>query len=118
MLSTEAGYAALSAWAEGFGALGRAGVKASGSFGVGLLARFLRVRGARGVEVNRPNRHHRCKFGQHDAAEAEATARALQANTATSEPKKSADGPEPHASAPPFSRSSPRVINPLINDCK
>ena len=33
MLSTEAGYAALLAWAEGFGALGRAGVKASGSFG-------------------------------------------------------------------------------------
>ena len=118
MLSTEAGYAALLAWAEGFGALGRAGVKASGSFGVGLLARFLHVRGASVVGVNRPNRQHRCKFGKHDAAEAEATTRGLQANTATGEPKKSADGPEPHASAPPFSRFSQRVINPLINDCK
>src|SRR3954453_22172796 len=60
--STEAGYAALVAWAEQFGALGRAGVEGSGSFGVGLL-RFLRARGVKVVEVNRPNRQHRRRFG-------------------------------------------------------
>jgi transposase len=89
--STEAGYAALVAWAEEFGALLRAGVEGSGSFGVGLV-RFLRARGVEVVEVNRPNRQHRRRFGKHDTTDAEAAARALQANTATGEPK-SADGP-------------------------
>src|SRR5215212_8189943 len=60
--STEAGYAALVAWAEEFGTLLRAGVEGSGS------------------------------FGKHDTADAEAAARALQADTAIGEPK-SADGP-------------------------
>src|SRR5215218_8256278 len=89
--STEAGYAALVAWVEEFGTLERAGVEGSGSFGVGL-ARFLRARGVEVFEVNRPNRQHRRRFGKHDTADAEAAARALQADTATGEPK-SADGP-------------------------
>src|SRR5829696_7714390 len=87
--STEAGYAALVAWVEEFGTLERAGIEGSGSFGV-RLARFLRARGVEVVEVNRPNRQHRRRFGKHDTADA--AARALQANTATGEPK-SADGP-------------------------
>jgi transposase len=91
VLTTEAGYAALVAWAEEFGTLERAGVEGSGSFGVGL-ARFLRARGVEVVEVDRPNRQHRRRFGKHDTADAEAAARALQAATATGEPK-SADGP-------------------------
>jgi transposase len=91
VLTTEAGYAALVTWAEKFGTLERAGVEGSGSFGVGLT-RFLRARGVEVVEVNRPNRQHRRKFGKHDSADAEAAARALQANTTTGEPK-SADGP-------------------------
>ena len=84
--STEAGYAALVAWAEEFGALGRVGVEGSGSFGVGLV-RFLRARGVQVVEVNRPNRQHRRRFGKHDTADAEAAARALQADIVTGEPK-------------------------------
>lgn len=89
--TTEAGYAALLAWAEGFGTLDRIGVEGSGSFGVGLT-RFLRTRGVDVVDkVNRPNRQHRRKFGKHDTADAEAAARAVQANTATGEPK-AADG--------------------------
>src|SRR5215213_140185 len=89
--STEAGYAALVAWAEEFGTLLRAGVEGSGSFGVGLV-RFLRARGVEVLEVNRPNRQHRRRFGKHDTADAEAAARALQADIAIGEPK-SADGP-------------------------
>jgi transposase len=89
--ATDAGYAALVAWAEGFGRLDRVGVEGSGSFGVGL-ARFLRARGVPTVEVNRPNRQHRRRFGKHDTADAEAAARAVQAKSATGEPK-SADGP-------------------------
>src|SRR5215217_5518819 len=88
--STEAGYAALVGWAEEFGTLAFAGVEGSGSFGVGL-ARFLRARGVEVFQVNRPNRQHRRRFGKHDTTDAEAAARALQADTATGEPK-SADG--------------------------
>ena len=40
----------------------------------------------------RPNRQHRRRFGKHDTADAEAAARALQADAATGEPK-SAEGP-------------------------
>jgi transposase len=53
--------------------------------------RFLRARGVGVVEVNRPNRQHRRRFGKHDTADAEAAARAVQANVATGEPK-AADG--------------------------
>ena len=67
--TTEAGYAELVAWVEGFGVLGRVGVEGSGSFGLGL-ARFLRTSRAVGVvEVNRPNRQHRRRFGKHDTAQ-------------------------------------------------
>jgi transposase len=89
--ATDGGYAELVAWAEGFGVLDRVGVEGSGSFGVGL-ARFLRAGGVEVVEVNRPNRQHRRRFGKHDTADAEAAARAVQAKTATGEPK-TADGP-------------------------
>jgi hypothetical protein len=56
------------------------------------LVRFLRATGLEVVEVNRPNLQHRRRFGKHDTAEAETAARALQADTATGEPK-STDGP-------------------------
>jgi transposase len=80
--ATDAGYAELVAWAEGLGRLDRVGVEGSVSFGVGL-ARFLRARGVPTVEVNRPNRQHRRRFGKHDTADAEAAARAVQAKSAT-----------------------------------
>ena len=84
--ATEAGYAVLLAWLQEFGTVDRAGIEGSGSFGVGL-SRFLRERGVEVFEVNRPNRQHRRRFGKHDTADAEAAARAVQANTATGEPK-------------------------------
>ncbi len=43
------------------------------------------------MEVNRPNRQHRRRFGKHDTADAESAARAVQAGTAVGQPK-SADG--------------------------
>jgi transposase len=88
--TTEAGYAEIVAWAEGFGVLDRVGVEGSGSFGAGL-ARHLRSAGAEVVEVNRPNRQYRRRFGKHDTADAESAARAVQAGTAVGQPK-SADG--------------------------
>ena len=89
--ATKAGYAEFLAWAGGFGTLDRVGVEGSGSFGVGLV-RFLRSKGVAVVEVNRPNRQHRRRFGKSDPADAEAAARAVLADTATGEPK-AADGP-------------------------
>ena len=88
--TTEAGYAEIVAWAEGFGALDRVGVEGSGSFGAGLT-RHLRAAGVEVVEVNRPNRQHRRRFGKHDTADAESAARTVQAGTAVGQPK-SADG--------------------------
>src|SRR3712207_6797104 len=85
--STEAGYAMLVAWAQEFGTLECAGIEGSGSFGVGLT-RFLRARGVEVFQVNRPNRQHRRRFGKHDTADAEAAARALQADAATGEDRK------------------------------
>ena len=52
---------------------------------------FLAGYRVRVVEVNRPNRQHRRRFGKHDTADAEAAARAVQAGVASGEPK-SADG--------------------------
>ena len=51
----------------------------------------MRERGLEVVEVNRPNRQHRRRFGKHDTADAESAARAVQANAATGEPN-AADG--------------------------
>ena len=88
--ATATGYATLLAWAEGFGTLDRVGIEGTGSYGAGF-ARFLRDKDVEVAEVNRPNRQHRRRFGKHDTADAEAAARAVQANTATGEPK-AADG--------------------------
>jgi hypothetical protein len=50
-----AGYKELVAWARGFGALERAGVEGTGSFGAGLT-RFLQAEGVEVFEVIRPRR--------------------------------------------------------------
>ena len=63
-----------------------AGVEGTGSYGAGL-SRFLRAKGLRVVEVNRTSRQHRRRPGKHDAADAEAAARAVMAGTASGEPK-------------------------------
>src|SRR5918997_3490719 len=88
--NSEAGYVELVGWVFGFGALVAAGVEGTGSYGAGL-SRFLRVRGASVMEVNRTSRQHRRRHGKHDAADAEAAARAVMAGTASGEPK-GADG--------------------------
>ena len=53
--NSEAGYVELVGWVFGFGALVAAGVEGTGSYGAGL-SRFLRVRGASVMEVNRTSR--------------------------------------------------------------
>ncbi|MDQ6670230.1 MAG: transposase, partial [Chloroflexota bacterium] len=89
--TTPAGYAALVRWAEQFGTLVRVGIEGTGSYGAGL-ARWLRARGHVVVEVERPKRQTRRRNGKSDPIDAEAAARAVQAGTATGQPK-TGDGP-------------------------
>jgi len=85
-----AGYKELVDWANGFGALERAGVEGTGSFGAGLT-RFLRAQGIEVFEVIRSRRRDQYRSGKSDPIDAEAAARAVLAGTATGVPK-GADG--------------------------
>ncbi len=89
--TTPAGYAALVGWAEQFGTVVQVGIEGTGSYGAGL-ARWLRARGQVVVEVERPKRQPRRRRGKSDPIDAEAAARAVQAGTATGQPK-DGDGP-------------------------
>jgi transposase len=76
--TTPAGYAELLGWAQCLGQLDAWGIEGTGSFGAGLT-RFLRSRGQVVVEVNRPDRAARRRRGKSDPLDAEAAARAVQA---------------------------------------
>ena len=87
--TTPAGFATLLAWAHGFGVIERIGIEGTGSYGAGL-SRWLRARGPVVIEVERPRRHDRQarrRRGKSDPLDAEAAARAVQAGTATGQPK-------------------------------
>jgi len=80
------GYEQLISWAQGFGALRRAGVEGTGSYGSGLT-RFLEARGVTVIEVNRPDRSRRRIRGKSDPTDAESAARAVLADDAKGIPK-------------------------------
>jgi transposase len=80
------GYEQLVSWAQGFGALRRAGVEGTGSYGSGLT-RFLEERGVTVIEVNRPDRSRRRIRGKSDPTDAESAARAVLADDAKGIPK-------------------------------
>lgn len=89
--STPAGYTTLLAWARQFGALQRFGIEGTASYGAGLT-RWLCGRGVQVIEVERPKRRDRRARGKSDTIDAELAARAVQAGTATAQPK-TGDGP-------------------------
>ena len=76
----------LERWALEYGDIAAVGVEGWGSSGAGL-AWFLRRRGYRVVEVNRPDRRLRYLRGKNDPIDAQAAARAVLAGTATAVPK-------------------------------
>jgi transposase len=88
--TTPAGYAALLAWTGDYGVIERVGIEGAGNYGAGL-ARWLRRQGLVVIEVDRPDRRTRRRRGKSDPVDAEAAARAVQAGTATGQPK-AADG--------------------------
>src|SRR6266487_2174611 len=89
--TTPTGYGALLAWARSLGEVERFGIEGTGSYGAGL-ARWLHSQGVEVVEVERPKRQNRRRRGKSDAIDAEPAARAVQAGTATAQPK-AGDGP-------------------------
>lgn len=89
--ANDAGYEALHGWVEEHGELFGVGVEGCGSYGAGL-ARDLRGRGVKVVEVCRPNRQLRRRRGKSDEVDAEAAARAVLGGVDLVTPK-TADGP-------------------------
>jgi transposase len=84
--TTPAGSARLLAWAQSLGVLKRAGVEGTGTYGA-ALARALTDAGIQVIEVNRPDRSRRRRFGKSDPTDAENAARAVLAGDATGAPK-------------------------------
>ncbi len=89
--ATAAGYRALLGWARTFGAVLRAGVEGTASYGA-ALNRMLRSEGVTVIDVNRPDRADRRRRGKTDATDAEAAARAVLSGRATAVAK-AGDGP-------------------------
>ena len=89
--TTPNGYRQLSRWLRHHGRLDSVGVEGTGSYGA-ALARQLRAEGTAVIEVARPNRQVRRRFGKTDVIDAIAAARAVQSGEATATPK-THDGP-------------------------
>ena len=81
----------LSDWLQSHGSVVRVGVEGTGSYGAGP-PRYLTTIGVKVVEVNRPNRQLRRRWGKTDATDAEGAARAALNGQATGLPK-SGNGP-------------------------
>ena len=84
--ASESGYRKLTAWMRSHGSVRRVGVEGTGAYGAGL-ARHLRSEGVEVLEVSRPDRRTRRRWGKSDPIDAEAAARAVLAGTATIVPK-------------------------------
>jgi transposase len=89
--TTTAGYRALLAWLRGFGEVIAVGIEGTGSYGA-ALSRHLTREQVTVVEVGRPNRAVRRRYGKTDVVDAIAAARAVQSGDARATPK-THDGP-------------------------
>ena len=87
--TTARGYAALLAWAQGFGEVAAFGVEGTSSYGIGL-ARYLQGRGQLVLEVIRPGRQDRRFRGKSDPIDAEVAAAAVLSGKARHLPRASA----------------------------
>lgn len=84
--ATPSGYRQLLSWARGHGALIKAGLEGTGSYGAGLQ-RFLQAHDVTVIEVSRPNRQDRRRRGKSDPIDAINAARAVLSDTALATPK-------------------------------
>ncbi|MBW8821957.1 MAG: IS110 family transposase [Streptomyces sp.] len=84
--TTASGYRQLHRWLRTFGDVGKVGVEGTGSYGV-ELSRHLSSQGVQVIEVSRPNRQVRRRYGKTDVVDAIAAARAVQSGEASAIPK-------------------------------
>ncbi len=84
--TTRRGIRALIRWAQNLGAVRRAGVEGTGSYGAGLT-RVLLLEGIEVVEVTRAVRVGRRHLGKNDTRDAEAAARSVLSGQASAVPK-------------------------------
>lgn len=96
--ATIAGYQALHAWLEGFGAIEATGIESTSSYGAGLT-RWLAGRQIRILEVNQPHQHTRSRKGKSDFVDAEAAARKVLAGEVVVVPNRHVRGDRVHPSA-------------------
>ena len=82
--ATRSGYLALMAWLESFGLVDRVGVEGTGSWGKGLTQVLVDAR-IEVVEVLRPNRQTRRRYGKSDVTDAIAAGRAVLNGEASGE---------------------------------
>ena len=90
-LATSQGYGQLLVWLQDHGDLVRVGIEGTGSYGMGLT-RYLTSQKVEVIEVNRPNRQTRRRYGKTDVTDAEGAAVSALNGQADSVPK-SSDGP-------------------------
>src|SRR5262245_27188719 len=88
--TTLAGFVQLYDWLTTFGVVARVGVEGTGAYGAGL-ARYLRSRAVKVIEVDRPNRQQRRRAGKSDVVDAIEAARAALSGRASGIAK-TADG--------------------------
>ena len=88
--TTARGYAALLAWAQGFGDVAAVGVEGTSSYGIGL-ARYLQSQGQPVLEVIRPGRQERRFRGKSDPIDAEVAAAAVLSGKVRHLPRASAE---------------------------
>ncbi|WP_256338607.1 transposase [Streptomyces sp. 2112.3] len=88
--ATVAGYRELHQWASSMGAVRRAGVEGTGSFGA-ALSRYLLAQGVEVIDVNRPDRTDRRRRGKTDPLDAQNAAWAVLSGRARARAK-SGDG--------------------------
>jgi hypothetical protein len=84
--TTPTGYQQLLDWARHLGEITAFGIEGTGCYGAGL-ARYLRGKGYRVIEVNRPDRATRRRKGKSDPVDADTAARTVQAGDQTGTPK-------------------------------
>jgi len=112
--ATGAGYKELLDWLEGFGAVDAVGVEGTGSWGAGLCRSLLDA-DITVHEVGRPNRQRRRRAGKSDPADAEAAARAVQANDGLAVPKSRSGAVESMRLLRIARSSTSKTINLLAN---
>ncbi len=84
--ATPVGYRTLTAWMGSYGTIGVVGVEGTGVWGAGL-SRHLESVSVRVVEVTRPNRQRRRRYGKTDTTDAISAAKAVLSGEATSPPR-------------------------------